>query len=264
MKHATLLAAAAIVLVANAFGLVHAWRNRSGPVEADITLTEREVPLSYNSNDEDSGVALDLRWTDPTWALFGRENSMLWLEQRTLQDLGFDTGVAPSDNKAVEFYQRQRARRAFVALEYDGPAWRKHLDLAERAERERAELTKSNVPANLHQSQTHLIAVDASTDATRLRARHPDRNSVIIVPAIVRIAVQPFVPANRGAPSRPASLYGSLQEVPFSIHVPRPFSDAFRRLPKDRHTATYRVHLRYGTLFEPWIVGVEFSASATR
>src|SRR5438067_11450665 len=126
MKRASLLAAAAIVLVANAFALVHAWRNRSGPVEADITLTERELPMSYSFDDDDSGVSLDLRWLNLAWVSFGLERPPLWLDQKALQELGFDTSVAASDEKASEFYQRQRARRGFVALEYDGPAWRKH------------------------------------------------------------------------------------------------------------------------------------------
>jgi len=128
MKRASLLAAAAIVLVANMFALVHAWRNRSGSIETNITLTERELPLSYNLNEDDTGVSLDLRWLGLVRASFGWERPALWLDQKALQELGFDTSVAPSDDKAIEFYQRQRARRAFVALEYDGPAWRKHLE----------------------------------------------------------------------------------------------------------------------------------------
>ena len=233
MKHATLLAAVAIVLVANLFGLVHAWRNRSGPLEADITLTERELPLAYRSNDEDSGVGLDLRWSDPGRVLFPRGDFASWLDQEKLQELGFDTGVAPSADKAAEFYQRQRARRAFVALEYDGPTWREHFE-------------------NVRPSESRLTAVDASTDAARLRARHPDRSMVIIVPAVLRIAVWP---------SRPASVRGSVELASSSIHVPRPFSDGFRRLREDRRAAIYRVHLRYGASLEPWIVGVEFPAS---
>src|SRR5207244_311751 len=47
MKRGSLLAAAAVVLAANALTLVHVWRNRSGPADSDITLTERELPESY-------------------------------------------------------------------------------------------------------------------------------------------------------------------------------------------------------------------------
>jgi len=48
MKHAGVLAAAAIVLMANTFALIHAAINRSGQPEAEIVLTERVtgVPLS--------------------------------------------------------------------------------------------------------------------------------------------------------------------------------------------------------------------------
>ena len=120
MKRASLLAAAAIVLVANMFALVHAWRNRSGSIETNITLTERELPLSYNLNEDDTGVSLDLRWLGLVRASFGWERPALWLDQKALQELGFDTSVAPSDDKAIEFYQRQRARRAFVARVGDG------------------------------------------------------------------------------------------------------------------------------------------------
>lgn len=44
------------------------------------------------------------------------------------------------------------------------------------------------------------------------------------------------------------------------MHVPWPFSDAFCRLPQDRSKVRYRVHLRYGASYEPWIVGFEFTA----
>ena len=71
MKRASLLAAAAILVVANTFALVHAWRNRSGSIETDITLTERELPMSYNLNEDNTGVSLDLRWMYPERASFG-------------------------------------------------------------------------------------------------------------------------------------------------------------------------------------------------
>ena len=256
MKRALFVAAAAIVLVANAFAVVHAWRNRSGRITTDITLTERELPVSYNSNLDDSGVTFELRWLDPAWALFGWEQAAVWLDQNTLKELGFDTSIAPSDDKATEFYQ-QRARRAFVALEYDGPAWRKHVEDTDVQDRLRGQLYPT-VPRHLHEAETHLVAIAASTDPVRLRARHPDRNSVIIVPAVVRIAVVPFFPATGGRPSTPAHLSGSVQEIPSSIHVPRPFSDAFRGLPTDRsRRMAYQVHLRFGASYEPWILGVE-------
>ena len=101
MKRTSLLAAAAIVLVANAFALAHAWRNRSGAVTADITLTERELPLAYNSDDDDSGVAFNLRWTDPQGFIYAAYDPSPWLDQNHLQELGFDISLAPSDQRCV-------------------------------------------------------------------------------------------------------------------------------------------------------------------
>jgi hypothetical protein len=88
-------------------------------------------------------------------------------------------------------------------------------------------------------------------DATRLRARHPDRNSVAILPVVARIGIETGT-------VRPAGLRGWIYEVPTAIHVPRPYSDAFRRLPPDRSRVRYRVRLRYGSSLEPWVAGVEF------
>jgi hypothetical protein len=248
MKRASALTAAGVIVIANVFGLVHACRNRTGPVEADIRLTERELPLSYLPNNRDSIVTLDLRWMDPPWTSHGwtylsdgrLQEVASWLDQQTLQELGFDTSVAPSDKTATSFYARQRERRAFVALEYEGLVWRKYLEQTDREKRENAE------------SETHLVAIDAASGVERLRNRHLDRNSVIIVPAVVRIFVQHFFAAN---PWRPPLLSGLVQEIPTSIQVNRPFSDLLR--DRDRRNVKYRVHLRYGTSLEPWIVALD-------
>lgn len=198
MKRASLLAAAAIVLVANAFGLLHAWQNRSGPVETEITLTQREIPLSYKSNDEDSGVALNLTWMNPYWFPFPSEQHASWLDQKTLKELGFDTALPPSDDRAMEFYQRQRPKRSFVALEYDGPAWSERIEALNRLVQQRANFPEGFGPETVIQSTSRLIAIDASNDAAQLRARHPDRTSIIIVPAVVSIGVESSAPAIQG------------------------------------------------------------------
>jgi hypothetical protein len=245
MKQASLAAAAAIVLIANAFALEHAWRNRSGPIDSDITLTERELAKSWNSGDEDSGETLRLAWRNPWFPQLEAE----LFDRKALQELGFDTTLAPSDRQAAEFYGRQDSRRVFVALEYDGPAWHKRNDNLKRQD----EQLHGPVNANLRsqrESSTHLVAIDTSTNAAQLRARHPNRGSVIIVPAVVSISLAP------GGPGF-ARLNGTIEDIPSEIHVPLAFSAGFRGLPRNGK-ARYRVHLRYGASLEPWIVGVEF------
>jgi len=245
MNRVSLLAAGGIVVIANAFGLVHAWRNRGGPPEAEITLSERELALPYAASEDDSGVALQLRWMMPGDSS-GPRPSMPWLDgEKALRELGFDTSLPVSTTGDWEFYRRQRARLAFVALEYEGPAWREYLERA---------ASSGPVPAGRpHQdSETHLFAIDAAPDPARLRSRHPDRSSVIVVPAVVRIA--PL--------SDPTRLSGWIQMVPNSIHVPRPYSDAFRQIPSDRGKVQYRVTLRYGASLEPSIAGVALGPPA--
>ncbi len=257
MKLTSLLAAVAIVLVADSVALMHARANRTGAAEAEIILTQRELTPSYAA-DDDSGVTLDLQWIRlGSWP---DDTQTSWLDTKHLRELGFDTTVPPTDAAAAEFYRRQRPRRAFVALENDGPAWQKWNEAVVRRDSE------SSVSPQFTRRQpvdtTYLIAIDAGTDPARLRASHPDRQSTIIVPAVIRIDLEPFY-AGEGAASRaPVArrdprVVGGIQEIPSSIHVPLEFSDGFRHLPKDG-TARYRVHLRYGASLEPWIVGVDF------
>jgi hypothetical protein len=257
LKRASLLVAASVVLIANAFALLHAWRNRSGPVESDITLTERELFSFYDATSDDSGVTVNLHWTDPQQG-YMPDDPVRWLDRKTLQELGFDTSVAPSDTAASEFYQRQRARRAFVALEYDGPAWHKWIDAVEHRVQGQSPLPAYGGFANQRETSPRLVAIDAGSDAARLRARHPDRISTAIVRAVIHIGVTP-----EGA-NRPAQVYGMIAEIPSSIHVPLPFSDALRPVRGNRTGARYRIHLRYGSSLEPWIVGVEVLARAAR
>jgi len=267
MKHTSLLGAAAIILLANTFALVHAAMNRSGTPESEIVLTDRELKYYGNLGDEDSGVELRIDWSirqslnavdfrglDPPEEIF---------DTQKLQQIGFDCSVAPGDSKAGDFYARQRPRRAFVALEYNGPAWRAFLERFARAAEQRADL-KDGLEFQRNQ-RTQLWAIDGAGDPETLRARYPDRNSILILPAVITISHVPNMPEFQGRPARAAHLTGNIQQVPSTIHVPRPFSDGFRRRgntsarPKEAlETPLYRVHLRYGSALEPWITAVEF------
>jgi hypothetical protein len=260
MKYASLIAAAAVVLLANAFALVHAARNRSGQPDAEITLTERE--LSYYPDPDDSGVVLTLQWVDRSALLYSASltaeelEGMTWLNQAKLEELGFDCSVPLTDPKAESFYARQGARTAFLALEYDGPAWQSWLEWRQRMAEEQAKLTglKTSIDDD-RRSATRLAAIDTARYAAVLRARHPDRGRVLILPAIIRMSLTRGWPAGGGRAARPARLSGYIQEAPSKIHVPRPFSDRLRALRENPRR--YRVQLRYGSLLEPWVISVE-------
>jgi hypothetical protein len=266
MKRASLIASAAIILVANALALVHAMRNRTGTPEAEMALTQRELRYFNRSvADDNSGVTLYLEWTDPSsfpWPA-QVENPPNWLDQQKLQRLGFDCSMNPASPDAGRHYQRQRPRQVFVALEYEGAAWRAWVETYEHAVAEQRAKTQFKNLADNGSYHSHLIAIDADLDSLKLRSRYPDHSTVVVLPAVVAVTLEPFpYPGMKLDPKR-VQVRGRIQQLPSSIHVPRPFSDEFHRLNQHPGVALnkdllYRVHLRYGASFEPWITGVEF------
>src|SRR5258707_10232463 len=124
MRNISLIASAAIIVIANALSLAHSARNREGTPEAEITLTERELRyMNRSAADDDSGVTLVLGLTDSSslpWP--SRTESAPSLDQPKLERLGFDCSVPPSSLDAVQHYRRQRSRQGFVALENEGAA----------------------------------------------------------------------------------------------------------------------------------------------
>jgi hypothetical protein len=259
MRQASLLGAVAIVLLSNTIALIHAVRNRSGQPDAQIILTERE--LNYYPKADDTGVALNLTWIDPgaiaSYATQEDSESRIWLNKTKLEELGFDCSMAPSEPNAYSFYALQAARTGFVAFEYDGPAWQSWVEWRERMARAEATRTgQKNTVEDVRRSSSRLVAIDAGPGAAALRNRHPDRNRVLILPAVIRINPSPAWPATPEHPGRPASLSGFIQETPSLIHVPKPFNDNIRAL-RQKNSSGYRVHFVYGSLLEPWVVGVE-------
>ncbi len=254
MKNASLWGAAVVVLAANLFALVHAQRNRAG-TEAEITLTNRELGYwtSRSAGDDESGVALTLQWRESLdFPGFRAPSAPLdWANAAKLRDLGFDCSRDAASPDAQDFYSRQGTRAVFIALEYEGASWQTWRD----AYLKEATRTKPMFSDSVEQS-SHLVAMDVDLDAVKLRGRHPDRGRVLIVPAKMGV----FAAQNGQEPAR---IQGSIRDAPHTIHVPLPFSEGFRklRLQGGLPNPTYKVHLRYGAAFEPWVTAVEFSSA---
>lgn len=257
MKSWSFAAAAGIVAFSNAFLLAHVLYNRLGAPDADVVLTQRELSyLHPTANDDDSGVSLLLLWSDRIdLPSPDRQNAPDWLDCPVLAKLGFDCSVAASAPHADQFYERQRARRGYVALEFEGPVWRAWHEAYERSVAEQKAEGKPEAAIAREPIGSHLIAVDADASPGPLRARHPDRSQVIILPAIIGVTVRPYTYQDCGLASR---VVGHIQEIPVSIYVPQPFSGEFtRHSPHGTIDRGYRVHLRYGALLEPWVTAVE-------
>lgn len=251
--------AAAVVLVANVVALVGVAGNRAGKPEAELLLTERELKVAPWS-DESTGVFLRLEWqrsppgSKPGWP---------WFDRSKLESLGFD--CARWEREARNRYGRMVPRRAYVVLEYDGPAWARWLEAREAD-------PKETPPGSSRISASRLVPIDVGLDPGELRRLHPEPSRHLIVPAIV--GPGPAEDASGGK----VVLGGHIQFVLVSeIHVPRHLAATLASLrdadaaagsaagpeprggavPQRRHAPPrYEVLLRYGARHEPWVAEV--------
>jgi Domain of unknown function (DUF4824) len=267
-----LLAAVGLLVVSNAFVLAHVAMNRSGEADSEMQLTARELQYYGGRNDE-SSVVLMLRWTNtaPEYPTGLPGEAPVWFDQKKLEEIGFDLSVPASSPKASRFYENQRSREVFVALEYDGPAWEAWLkDREPRLEKETSygpQVAQADRLEIERQTTPRLITIDVARDPAELRRKYPDRKRVMILQALVRAKLEPERRASQTAPLRPAYFRGAITRLAIeSINVPQPLS---RRLEGQSYSPwtydgnrvkiqqpPYSVTLRVGSKYEPWVTDV--------
>jgi hypothetical protein len=271
MRQAGPVLAVAVVILANAVALGRAARNRAGEPEAELLLTERELPLAPWS-DESTGAFLRLEWQR---SFPGSKVESPWFDRAKLESLGFDCSYPPDGEDARERYARMVPRKAYVVLEYDGPAWRRWLEA-----REAEPSMKDAPPQNPRASASRLVPIDAGLDPDALRRLHPDRSRCLIVPAIVGPRWT-GLEEREGDRAGKAVVAGRIQSILVSeLHVPKDLGALLASLraadsalpgparprdgdrpgtpfPRRRHTSPrYEVLLRYGAHHEPWVARV--------
>lgn len=204
-------------------------------------LSEREAILSPRTSDR-SVAEVWLSWTEPA----GAPGS--WMTRDMLERLGFDLSVDPSVGETADVhYRRQLSRRAFVAFELDGPAWR-----AVVADRER-QATEPAPGEGFERFGSRLVPVAVDPDVDVLAQRFPDPAMHLIVAATVRVML--FRPMNE-----PPYIGGQLTGIdPQRIQVPATRASQLPRFgPGENPTnRSFRISLMYGARWEPWVEGVE-------
>jgi hypothetical protein len=249
-----ILAAAGVVLAADAFVLVEAAYNRSGPPRPAIELTERELRLARPQRDS-TAMFLELAWR-PKWDPFKFEDGPGWFDKSKLEELGYDCRLPPADPLASGHYRAMPAREAFAVLEY-GPA-----DAAGEG------------PDSATRSR--LRPVDAGKDPAALRKKYADSGRYVIVPAVVRLAYTGKWDDNTRRYAPGAYLRGSVLGllVP-QISVPpserrvleslgRTTEDYFATEEARSRGPRYAAALHYGRNFEPWIDSCRLIPTAPR
>jgi uncharacterized protein DUF4824 len=285
MKSPLLYSAIGVLVTANTFVLIHADVNRSGAPDAELELTARELKY-YSSSREDSGVSLLIEWQNPAaqFSFYGATKmpAAPWFDVDKLKETGFDVRVPPASKDASRYYMRQRSRQVFVALEFDGPAWREWLNWRKAAI---AAEPVPNIPVPVGSNPTkedrfrieeettsRLVAMDVGLDPSALRAKHPDRQRVMILRGRATVILDDGVkvPAP-GAPREKAVpfLRGAITSIdPSLINVPQPLSRKFEpRMSYSPWTYSgdqfkvveppFSVTLRIGSQYEPWVVDVK-------
>lgn len=280
MSRRALIAALALVLAVDAFVLGGVWYNRSGPPDASVTMTERELPIAWRGawSREDTGVALRINW---------QQGQTDWLDRAKLASLGFDVGELASGSKAkTRAHPRPLlSRRVFVVLEYDGPAWRAFLHRQEqevaslqtevrqgKTDQRRLNNARKRLE-RLRRGGSRLFAVDAGTDAAALRRRYANRGRDLIVPAVVRALY------GWSRQDKRNRVYGYITRLlPSTLHVSAAqderLPDRSEHRPRRYYYGTrgsaidgaprYRVTVHYGRRHEAWVGAIEPVGAAQR
>ena len=117
MKRSLVLAAGAVVLVANAWVVVSALKNRGDAPGGTVELTERELHLQPVSKDN-TAVFLALRWglasSEPE-----DDGAPAWLNAAKLQELGFNCSLPVESPHAAKHYNTMSPALLYVMLEFD-------------------------------------------------------------------------------------------------------------------------------------------------
>jgi hypothetical protein len=214
-----------------------------------------------------------LRWQNPApqYEIPGIEWPG-WFDRKRLEELGFDLQVAANEKDASRHYQNQRSREVFVALELDGAAWQRWLNMREpRLHLESRYTQEMSVEQRLEverQTESRLVAVDVGLDAVALRQKYPDRRRMMILPGLARAVWEDARRPSADDPGHPAGVRGAITRVSIEeINLPRPMS----RLLDPQFSYTpwtytgrelkivpppYAMILRVGSLYEPWVTNV--------
>jgi hypothetical protein len=290
MKRYGLIAAISLLIAVNALVLANVAHNRSGEHDAEVKLTEREMPiLSYwrGPDKENTGLSLRLDWDTSNHRMTTKVDRYLpkhaaWFDQAKLQAIGFDCSLPLNSENAELYYDKMLPRKTFAVLEYEGRAWQAWREefkqrIAEQAEQVRkGEETKKDLDElkkdyeDSVKTKSRLFIVDVGNDAALLRQKYKDRGRYIITPAKVRL----WFKKDQEVKPEIAYLEGEISELLVNeINVPLSKRALLDQLIKDNKNQQYNyygygysnrqrppyytVTVRYGKRYEPWIVDIQ-------
>ena len=236
--------------------------NRMGDATAQLTLTERELALPYNSGakKENSGMSLSINWRTPTRkneSYYSYNSRDIRLTNDQLLALGFaQTDV--KDNYWVE------ARELYWAFEFDGALHKAEIIKAEDKYQTALTAYKANqndtTSRNKNQysdslarektTNSRLFFMEASADYESLANRLSGQQNILLVKGLAK----PYYNNNNNNKTYSLQLKHLLVR---NIMVPLAHAEVLSNLKRiDRRDITpprYTVDISWGSRLEPWI-----------
>ena len=268
MMNRSVLAAGAILVLANGAILMNVARNRAGNPDAIVRLSEREA-RAFMPPEEQTELMLVLRleWQTP----LGPNGEDTWFDRSRLEALGV-TGLPADGDTTSGPHWLGGERVGYVVLELAGPAWERR-ETAEQARRDSARARVDTMAGAMAPGEpahhagppprasskfpgSRLIAVDVGPDPAALRAKYPDRSRYLILPANYRADFIPPARDSSGAVTTPSRVTGRITQIlPGTLLVPEPLRDSLLGLGagKPDSTTHYEFTMKVGKRWEAWV-----------
>jgi hypothetical protein len=258
-----LLIGLVIIIGTNIFALAGVAYNRMGEVTAQLTLTERELSLPYNTGveKENSGVSLAINWrapsrSDTTYYSYNAQD--IEITEQELIALGFK--LLDKENNSWD-----ESRELYWALEFNGALYDAELKKVElkyqtslatyqEQPNDPNTLDRKNIRRRLDRERTtnsRLFFIEAASNYKSLAAKFSGRKDILIVKGLAKLYYNQ---------DKKYSLL--LRHLSLSnIMVPAEYTKLFSQLDSAYNNTIvqprYAVDIKWGNRLEPWIVGVK-------
>lgn len=259
-----LLLGLAVLIGTNLVALSGVAYNRMGDVTSQLTLTERELSLAYNSAapKENSSMSLTINWRTPTGeneSYYPYNSREISLSKDELLSLGF-TQIDNKDNYWAE------TRELYWAFEFDGALHK--VEIKKALDKYQAAITtfeeqpndtnkrkKTESSENLEREKianSRLFFIEASADYASLANKFSGQRNILIVKGLANFYYkshdQTYSLMLRHL------LVNHIMVVLEHIDV---FSGFERRSRRDIASPRFAANIKWGSRLEPWIVDVK-------
>jgi hypothetical protein len=265
----TVVAGLALILVVNALAIASVAYNRHGQPESTLRLDQRELrePYSRQDKEENSGIALTLKWRVPQSEAEAKqamesgyyeygEQQAYWLDADKLAALGYDVRRPPRVTDCELSSYPYPRKEVLLVLEQDGPAYQQSLTRVRRfAAGAKTKVDEARAAVFREENKgSRLFIVDAGLGTAALRAKYPDRSHY----ALARGLVQPhWICDGKGKGQHISGTITALSvdaiNIPISLRpvfegkISRPNPDS------EQNGHVFEATVNFGNRLEPWL-----------